>query len=102
MPRFKGASHNYNLCLMALPKTISNRLVRQYDYYVFPVLKGDKLVGRIELKANRQSKSPYILGYWPEALPKMSKAPKERIIAELTRILALSDCNKLENSQILN
>ena len=102
MPRFKGASHNYNLCLMALPKTISNRLVRQYSYYVFPVLEGDKFAGRIELKANRQSKSPHILDYWPEVLQKMSKARKERIMAELTRILALSDCNKLENTQILN
>ena len=87
---------------MALAKTISNRLARQYGYYVFPVLEGDKFVGRIEVKANRQSKSPHILSYWPEALQKMSKAQKERIMAELTRILALSDCNKLENTQILN
>ena len=102
MPRFKGASHNYNLCLMALPKTISNRLVRQYSYYVFPVLEGDKFAGRIELKANRQLKSLHILGYWPEISRKMSKAQKERNMAELTRILALSNCNKLENIQILN
>ena len=68
---------------------------------MFPVLEVDKFIGRIELKVTIQSKSPRILGYWPEVL-KMSKAQKERIMAELTRILALSNCNKIENIQILN
>jgi uncharacterized protein YcaQ len=68
---------------------------------VFPVLEVDKFIGRIELKVTRQSKSPHILGYWLEVL-KMSKAQKEKNMAELRRILALSNCNKIENIQILN
>ena len=65
---------------------------------MFPVLEGDKFVGRVELKANRQLKLLHILGYWPEVLQKMSKARKVRLMAELTRILALSNCGKLENT----
>ena len=68
---------------------------------MFPVLEVDKFIRRIELTVTRQSKSPHILDYWLEVL-KMSKAQKERIMAELTRILALCNCNKIENIQILN
>ena len=39
---------------------------RQYGYYVLPILMGDALIGRIELKRNRKSKQFDLLGLWFE------------------------------------
>ena len=39
---------------------------RQYGYYVLPILMGDALIGRIELKRNRKTNQFDLLGLWFE------------------------------------
>jgi len=40
---------------------------RRYGYYVFPLLEGDRLVGRIDMKADREADCLSIRALWPEA-----------------------------------
>ena len=37
---------------------------REYGYYVLPILVGDRLVGRIEPRFDRRTKSLEVLGAW--------------------------------------
>ena len=39
---------------------------REYGYYVLPILAGDRLVGRIEPRFDRKTKSLEVLGAWGE------------------------------------
>ena len=39
---------------------------RRWGYYVYPILEGDRFVGRIEIKANRRAKTLTVLKFWPE------------------------------------
>ena len=57
---------------------------RIYGYYVFPMLEGDRFIGRIEVKANRLQRTLDILGIWPEDTTRLTPARKARIQAELT------------------
>lgn len=60
---------------------------RQYGYYVFPVLEGDRLTGRIDMKADRPAGVLRIRKLWLE--PRLSLTPQRRarIEAELVRWL---------------
>ncbi len=56
---------------------------RQYGYYVFPVLEGAEIIGRIDMK--RQG-TLNIRAFWPEAGIRMGKLRLARLEAELARI----------------
>lgn len=58
---------------------------RQYGYYVYPMLERDRLIGRIEIKNNRDADSLDVIGLWLEPNMKMSKTRRVRIDAELER-----------------
>jgi uncharacterized protein YcaQ len=40
---------------------------REYGYYVLPVLRGDRIVGRIEPRFDRKTKTLEVLGAWGDA-----------------------------------
>ena len=59
---------------------------REYGYYVFPLLEGDRLVGRIDMKADRKAGTLDIKRLWWEKGVRPSAGRIERLEAELARI----------------
>ncbi|MGY9046411.1 hypothetical protein P775_25790 [Puniceibacterium antarcticum] len=59
---------------------------RRYGYYVFPLLDGDRLVGRIDMKADRKTASLAITALWPEPGLRWSDSRHKRLTAELARL----------------
>ncbi|MET0358827.1 MAG: crosslink repair DNA glycosylase YcaQ family protein, partial [Pararhizobium sp.] len=59
---------------------------RQYGYYVFPLLEGDRLIGRIDMKANRKAGLLEIKRLWWEPGLRPSTGRAARLDAELARI----------------
>ncbi|MGD1875941.1 MAG: winged helix-turn-helix domain-containing protein [Kiloniellaceae bacterium] len=58
---------------------------RQYGYYVFPLLEGDNLIGRIDMKHERDTGTLRVKGLWLEPKVKLSAARMQRLEAELER-----------------
>jgi uncharacterized protein YcaQ len=58
---------------------------RRYGYYVFPLLEGDRLIGRIDMKHERDSGALAVKGLWLEPGLGLSKARQNRLEAELER-----------------
>ena len=56
---------------------------RIYGYYVFPLMERDRLVGRIDMKADRDAGVLAVRALWPEAGVRWSEA---RLMAELGRV----------------
>ncbi|MEM9668215.1 MAG: crosslink repair DNA glycosylase YcaQ family protein [Pseudomonadota bacterium] len=69
---------------------------RKWGYYVFPLLEGDRFVGRIEAKADRKAGTLNVLNFWPEAKIKWSEARIEKLDAELKRFLRLAELSSVE------
>lgn len=59
---------------------------RKYGYYVFPLLEGDKLIGRIDMKARRDLDRLVVRAVWPERRVRWSPARTRRLEAELERV----------------
>lgn len=59
---------------------------RVYGYYVFPVLRGDRIVGRIDMKADRSADALTVRRFWPEKGVRLSKAFLTDLEAELDRM----------------
>ena len=59
---------------------------REYGYYVLPILRGDRLVGRIEPVWNRKTQELDVNGTWWEACVKPISLTKP--LRELARWLA--------------
>jgi len=63
---------------------------RLWGYYVYPLLEGDRFVGRIELKADRTAGWMRVTGFWPEAKIKWGETRLGRLNAELSRFARLA------------
>ncbi len=61
---------------------------RQYGYYVFPVMQGDRLIGRLD--ARRDGDALAVRAFWPEPGQRMGKARLAGLMAELQRLLPLT------------
>lgn len=62
---------------------------RLWGYYVYPLLEGDRFVGRCEVKADRVQGWLRVTGFWPEVRVKWSANRLARFEAELTRFARL-------------
>ncbi len=69
---------------------------RQYGYYVFPVLQGDKLIGRIDMKADRKAKLLKVRALWPEVGVRLGSGRLARLETELRRAAGFSGCDEVQ------
>ncbi|MCJ8324000.1 MAG: winged helix-turn-helix domain-containing protein [Rhizobiales bacterium] len=58
---------------------------RKWGYYVYPLLEGDRFVGRIELKAERKLGKLHIVNLWHEDGVKWGDNRKAKLKSELER-----------------
>lgn len=63
---------------------------RIWGYYVYPLLEGDRFVGRMEIKADRAKGVMTVTGFWPEPGVKWPPARFDRLDAELWRFARLA------------
>ncbi|MBE1297931.1 MAG: winged helix-turn-helix domain-containing protein [Rhodobacteraceae bacterium] len=59
---------------------------RKYGYYVFPLMEGERLVGRIDMKADRSADRLNVTAVWPERGVAWSPRRIQRLEAELDRV----------------
>lgn len=59
---------------------------RVWGYYVYPILEGDRFVGRIEVKADRKDSVLNVLNFWPEPGVKWTATRYDKLDAELDRM----------------
>ncbi|MCF2871769.1 winged helix DNA-binding domain-containing protein [Octadecabacter sp. G9-8] len=57
---------------------------RTYGYYVFPVMQGDRMIGRIDTK--RDGDATLVTAFWPEKGVRMGKARIKALEAEIDRV----------------
>ena len=68
---------------------------RRFGYYVFPVLEGDSLIGRIDARARRAEGVLQVAGFWPEPGVRMGKARMARLEGALERMARFSGCERV-------
>jgi uncharacterized protein YcaQ len=59
---------------------------RQYGYYVFPMLQGDRFIGRIDMKHRRQEGKLLVTGLWLEAGQQLIKGRQHDLGMALERL----------------
>ena len=67
---------------------------RKYGYYVFPLLEGSRLIGRIDMKAEREHDRLVVKGLWLErrlSLTASRRAALERELMRQARLAAVRD-----------
>ncbi len=69
---------------------------RVFGYYVFPVMEGDRLVGRIDAKAFRDALALRVKAFWPEPGIRLTKARLARLAGELDRLARFAGCDRVE------
>jgi len=68
---------------------------REYGYYVFPLLEGDKLIARIDMKADRKKGTLEVKRLWLEPGVRASAGRLERLEAELDRVAKFAGVEKV-------
>ncbi|TDK46190.1 winged helix-turn-helix domain-containing protein [Antarcticimicrobium luteum] len=63
---------------------------RKYGYYVFPLLEGERMVGRIDMKADRGRDRLHVTALWPERGVRWTGPRQARLEAELARVARLA------------
>lgn len=69
---------------------------RQYGYYVFPILEGDKLTGRIDMKALRAQDVLNVAGLWWEKGVRDTPARREKLRKELDRMAKFTGVSRVQ------
>lgn len=67
---------------------------RVFGYYVFPLLEGARLVGRIDVK--RAGTALAVRALWPEAGMAFGKGRHDKLVAELDRLAQFVGCDRVE------
>ena len=69
---------------------------RQWGYYVYPILEGDRFIGRIEVKADRIAGRLNILNLWKEPHIYWSTRQDEKLKRELGRLAKLATVKSVD------
>ena len=69
---------------------------RTFGYYVFPVLEGARLIGRIDAKAHRDAGALRVAAFWPEPGQGIGTGRRKRLESELERMARFSGCERVE------
>ncbi|WP_298256532.1 crosslink repair DNA glycosylase YcaQ family protein [uncultured Litoreibacter sp.] len=69
---------------------------RQYGYYVFPVLEGDRLIGRIDMKADRARDTMAVRAFWPESGVKLGTGRIKALSTAIERSTRLADVTDVD------
>ena len=65
---------------------------RKYGYYVLPILYGDRFIGRIEPKADRQEKTLTVRNLWLEPGVRETRRLSEKIVSAARRLARFNEC----------
>jgi uncharacterized protein len=68
---------------------------RKWGYYVYPLLEGDRFVGRMEIKADRAKGRMVVTGFWIEDGVKWGGARFDKLEAELARFARLAGIDEI-------
>lgn len=69
---------------------------RKYGYYVFPLLEGDRLVGRVDMKAFRDQDVLRVKALWPERGVRWTPARAKAFETEVQRLTKLAGVSTVE------
>ncbi|MBU2992556.1 crosslink repair DNA glycosylase YcaQ family protein [Octadecabacter sp. 1_MG-2023] len=70
---------------------------RKYGYYVFPVMQGDRMIGRIDTK--RDGDATLVTAFWPGKGIRMGKARIKALEAEVDRVAKFVGSNDVNWSK---
>lgn len=68
---------------------------RIWGYYVFPILEGERFVGRIDLKADRKASALLVQNFWPEPGVRWPDSRRAKLAAELDRLARLAGVERV-------
>jgi len=71
------------------------KIKRVWGYYVYPLLQGNKFIGRIELKADRKANRLDVVNFWQEEGAVWNDKQKIRLEAELKSFALLADIENI-------
>jgi uncharacterized protein len=68
---------------------------RRFGYYVFPVLEGAHLIGRIDAKAHREDATFRVRAFWAETGVRMPRARMVRLQSAVEKLAAFAGCDQI-------
>ncbi len=72
---------------------------RQYGYYVFPLLEGERLIGRIDMTCERQAGRLRVKALWLEPGIRLTRKREDALAAELERLRRFAGAERVTHDE---